>query len=255
MKRIVIILLVFFLSFTSVFSQKNSFDTTKLKRWEFGGGIGVILCPMVLKDISKTINYEPKTIITPELNFYVYYNINRKWILQSGLGFSILKYSFIYNGNFYKIDTATPQPISVPCAYNISMEYYRFSLPLYAAYNFSGLIHKNIDFYVKMGGSLNFTQKYHDKVFFTVDNEEKTYEFYPRFETRKLNPFRGYSDRPYNWEAGIFIGNKVHIKKIFLYYELGVSYGMRRLVCDSYFQSLYVKSTGLSLSSNFHICL
>ncbi len=255
MKRILLLELLMLFVFSNSFSQKLSMDTTKLKKWEFGVGIGAILCPQLTNPKNSTLKLTSSIQITPELNFYVSYNITKNWSLQSGMGVSINKYSCTYNGLYVIKTDSLPNWRLAPTVYHQSAEYYKISLPLYAAYNFSNLICHNIDLYLKWGGALNFTQKYHDKLYYNTANETIIDETYPKFETRKLIPFKGYSDRPYNWNASLFLGNKIHIKKnLLLYYEMGASYGYRELVFNSYFFDLYAKSTGLNVSTNLHLC-
>jgi len=143
MKRIVIILLVFFLSITSGFSQKNS-DTTKLKRWEFSFHTGISINSKP-NDINK---YNP----TRKPGVYLYPCVSfspLKWlIINSGIGFynSSFNYSVPYRQDIFD---SIGNPVSVDTGHSIiKARNFKFFLPLNVYFRIMNLNNKHV---IKIG--------------------------------------------------------------------------------------------------------
>lgn len=223
MKRNVIILLVFFLSFTSVFSQKNSIDSTKLKRWEFGIGLSATLYPGLT---NTELNVEKSSYTAgPGILGFAKYNITKNLGFEMGLRF----YYWSQKVDFYEellsiTDTSTGQTTIPRISYKTQGQFLKFSIPVSFIYKVS--ICQKSDFFIKVYGDYSIIQNLSTSVETNTNGQISLSEISDK-GAPYLDPFSKTSDAGFTY--GLFMGNNFELlNKAHISYEIGIKKTARK---------------------------
>jgi len=174
MQRILLILLISSCCTTNTFSQKDSANSLKFKRWEFGVGAGITFNPRPFENTIVNSSSKMGGIIDIGASYYI-----TKWLIaKSGIGFYTGAFSCDFSYPYQIPDTMGATPLFGIAKKTRTVSYNKLYLPL----NVYLKVFEKKKHIVKLGGG------FHKEIIFLRRLDEDNY----------INGISSHHDLPYN---------------------------------------------------------